>query len=248
MRKAKLGVSLFVAGFWMFTASAFGVELHWSYSGDTGPSHWSQIDPKFTACSTGLNQSPINIDDMIKGDLPEIDIDYQAGGYEVYNTGHTIQVNYAPGSTISIDDHVFELKQFHFHAPSENHINGKSFPMEAHLVHADKDGHLAVIAVMFEFDERNVELSKVLSKLPTQAGQHIALESMVDAAKLLPHDYDYYRFNGSLTTPPCTEGVWWFVMKSYKTLSDDQLDVFSDTMHRPNNRPIQDINARVIVQ
>ena len=150
------------------------------------------------------------------------------GGNEILNNGHTIQVNYNPGSTIKVNGNEFELKQFHFHSPSENTIEGRSYPMEAHFVHADKEGNLAVIAVMFKVGEKNAELEKAWAHMPENAGRKTcALPKTVDANILLPHDHDYYRFNGSLTTPPCSEGVWWLVMKQFHTVSKEQIDKFA---------------------
>ncbi|HMR02848.1 MAG TPA: carbonic anhydrase family protein, partial [Candidatus Competibacter phosphatis] len=203
---------------------------------------------EFSTCSTGRNQSPVNLTGMIKSSLSEMKVNYKAGGHEVVNNGHTIQVNYEPGSMIDIDGHTFELKQFHFHTPSENTIEGHSYPMEAHFVHADPDGNLAVIAVMFKEGKANAELEKAWARMPEQAGEHQALGSMVDADILLPHRHDYYRFNGSLTTPPCSEGVWWFVMKYFDTASKEQIEKFAHTMHHDNNRPPQAINARMILE
>jgi len=223
-------------------------DIHWGYSGQEGPEHWGELASEFSTCSSGKNQSPVNLTGMIEGDLPEIQVSYQTGGAEVLNNGHTIQINYAPGSTISVGGHSFELKQFHFHSPSENTIEAQSYPMEAHFVHADNDGNLAVIAVMFEEGAANVELEKAWAHMPGNGGEKQALSSQVNAEILLPDSHDYYRFNGSLTTPPCSEGVWWLVMKSFDTASKEQIEKFTHTMQHANNRPIQPVNARLIVQ
>lgn len=223
-------------------------KAHWKYSGDEGPEHWGELDNSYTTCSTGKNQSPINLTNMIEGELPALNFNYKAGGNEVINNGHTIQVNYSSGSTINIGKRSFELKQFHFHSPSENTIKGHSFPMEAHFVHADADGNLAVLAIMFELGEHNAELEKAWAHMPeNEAGEH-ALSNTVDANMLLPLDHDYYRFNGSLTTPPCSEGVNWFVMKHFDTASQEQIDKFTHIMHHANNRPVQPVNAREVIQ
>ena len=157
-------------------------------------------------------------------------------------------MNYAPGSKISVDGHEFELKQYHFHAPSENHINGKSYPMEAHLVHADENGNLAVIAVMFVDGGANEVIAKAWSHMPSKAGATRSLSSDVSAEGILPANRDYYRFNGSLTTPPCSEGVWWLVMKKPVAVSKAQIEKFSQVMGHPNNRPIQPLNARPVLK
>lgn len=223
-------------------------KTHWAYSGHQGPEHWGELDKSYAICGTGKNQSPINLTNMVEGKLPVLTVDYKAGGAEVLNNGHTIQVNYASGSTMTVGDRSFELKQFHFHSPSENTIEGNSYPMEAHFVHADANGNLAVIAVMFKPGKYNAELGKAWAHMPESAGGKHALSSPVDANILLPHNHAYYRFNGSLTTPPCSEGVNWFIMKFFDTASQEQIDKFTHTMHHANNRPVQPINAREVIQ
>ncbi len=221
---------------------------HWGYSGQEGPENWGALDPTFSACSCGKNQSPINIAGPIEGDLPPLAFYYSQGGQVILNNGHTVQVNYNTGSTISVSGRTFEHKQFHFHSPSENHINGISFPMEAHFVHADESGNLAVVAVMFKVGDSHPELEKAWRHMPEHAGEQNTLDETVSALELLPLDKDYYRFNGSLTTPPCTEGVWWLVMKESIDVSNDQIDAFSHILHHPNNRPLQPVNARIVLQ
>lgn len=222
-------------------------KAHWGYSGHEGPEHWAELSAEFGSCGSGKNQSPINLTGMIEGSLPNMAVSYKPGGNEVVNNGHTIQVNYQPGSTISVAGKTFELKQFHFHSPSENHIEGQSYPMEGHFVHADNDGNLAVIAVMYKIGKANTELEKAWAHMPHEAGIKHPLQKMINAGRLLPHKSDYYRFNGSLTTPPCTEGVNWFVMKYYDTASQEQIEKFVHAMHHDNNRPVQPLNARVVI-
>jgi len=223
-------------------------KAHWGYSGHEGPEHWGELSADYKMCSEGKNQSPINLGDFIEADLSPISIKYAAGATEILNNGHAVQVNYAGGNTITVDGHEFELKQFHFHSPSENQINGKSYDMEAHYVHADKAGNLAVIAVMMEEGTANELIGKLWEKMPEKAGDKNALESGLDASALLPGNRDYYRFNGSLTTPPCTEGVWWLVMKEPVTVSKEQVEKFTHAMHHPNNRPVQPVNARPVLK
>lgn len=224
-----------------------GSHAHWSYSGETGPEHWGELDPAFAACSAGKNQSPIDLSGFIEADLPAIGFDYASASREILNNGHTVQVNMTPGSTITVDGQTFELKQFHFHAPSENHINGKSFPMEAHFVHADAAGNLAVVAVMFEEGAENPSLQTAWDHMPAHEDEDHPLPGL-SAADLMPADKDYDRFNGSLTTPPCTEGVRWLVLKTPITASKAQIEQFSHVMHHANNRPVQSVNARPVLQ
>lgn len=248
MKKRSIVLLLLTVGFCMTSIVLAGEKIHWGYSGPEGPEHWGKLDPAYAACSEGKNQSPVNLTEMIESELPPITINYHPGGYEILNNGHTIQVNYTLGCTITANGHEFELKQFHFHSPSENTIEGSSYPMEAHFVHADKGGNLAVIAVMFEVGGKNKELEKAWSHMPKNSSEKYELPQSVDAKNLLPNDPEYYRFNGSLTTPPCSEGVWWFVMKSFNTASKEQINKFAHVMHHPNNRPVQPINARVILK
>jgi len=225
---------------------------HWGYTGHEDPSHWGDLDPKYAECKLGGSQSPININkDIIvetKG-LAPINFHYTTSAASVINNGHSVQVNIKPGSFIKIDGKEFELKQFHFHTPSENQIDGKNFPLEAHFVHQAKDGSLAVVAVMFEDGKANAIINKIWKKMPHKAGEKAACSlpaEMINA--LLPKDKEYYRFDGSLTTPPCSEGVRWFVLKDYSEVSKDEVDEFLHTLHHPNNRPVQPINARKVLQ
>lgn len=222
---------------------------HWSYEGATGPQHWGAIDSTNRACANGVNQSPIDLRNFIEANLQPIAFSYDAQATEILNNGHTIQVNFAPKTaSIQLDGTVFELKQFHYHAPSENVIEGKPFAMEAHFVHADAAGNLAVVAVMLQEGEGSAALGNLWKELPKKADGPHALAAKVNAQDLLPTDRDYYRFNGSLTTPPCTEGVRWLVLKQPVTVSAEQVKVFTDIIGQANNRPIQPVHARSVLQ
>ena len=221
---------------------------HWGYAGEAGPANWSKIDPKFAMCALGRNQSPIDLAGLVEADLKPLKLAYKAGAADIVNNGHTIQVNYVPGSVLTVDGRTFELKQFHFHSPSENRIGGKQFPLEGHLVHADKEGSLAVVAVMFQEGAANPLLAKLWEKMPGKAGEKAELPGGLSVAALLPADRDYYRFNGSLTTPPCSEGVWWLVMKKPASVSKKQVEQFSKTIGFANNRPVQPVNARPVLR
>ncbi len=232
----------------MVSTSAFSSEkAHWGYSGHEGPENWAQLSADNFAC-TGKNQSPINITGFIESELTPITFNYNVGGREILNNGHTVQVNYNKGSNIGIDGNQYNLLQFHFHAPSENHINGKSYPLEAHFVHADKDGNLAVVAVMFEQGSENKALKSAWTQMPKHSGEKLLLSKVASADAILPKQRDYYRFNGSLTTPPCSEGVRWFVMKDSVSASKSQINAFKGALHGANNRPLQLVNARTILK
>ncbi len=225
-----------------------GHGVHWGYEGDVAPEFWGSLDPAYEMCSKGKNQSPIDLTGFIEAELAPIKYIDSGKWHEVINNGHSIQVNCEKGSSIEIDGRVFNLIQFHFHTPSENLINGKSFPMEAHFVHADEDGNLAVVALMFEYGDKNSIIEKIWAKMPEKSGNKNSISSDFSPYSLLPNDRDYYRFNGSLTTPPCSEGVRWFVLKKTVTVSKEQVEKFAKVMGHPNNRPIQPVNARPILK
>jgi carbonic anhydrase len=220
----------------------------WSYTGHKGPEHWGELDEAFSACAKGKNQSPINLTEFIEAKLSPCEFDYGSQATEILNNGYTVQANIAPGSSLQFEKKDFELKQFHFHAPSENQINGKSYAMEAHLVHAAEDGQLAVIAVMFDEGAENETLARLWEEMPEHGGDRNMLTDPINAKELLPEDKDYYRFTGSLTTPPCSEGVHWLVMKQSVTASREQVEAFLRVMGHPNARPVQPVNARPVLK
>jgi carbonic anhydrase len=249
MASTRAGLAALLMAMWgvaYATGEHPGHGTHWGYKGDIGPGAWTKLKPEFSACA-GKNQSPIDVARTIDAQLPPIRFHYKAGGTEVVNNGHTVQVNYEPGNSIWTDGIQFELKQFHFHSPSENQVKGKPFPLEAHLVHVDKDGNLAVVAVLFEIGPANPAIGAAWKQMPKAEGK-AALPAKVSANGLLPANRDHYRYNGSLTTPPCTEGVRWIVMKRPMTLSKEQLDAFKTTLGFDNNRPVQPSNARAVLR
>ncbi|ODK24514.1 carbonic anhydrase, partial [Salmonella enterica subsp. enterica serovar Kentucky] len=177
MRKSLLVAAL------LLSPTAFAATTHWEYSGEAGPAKWASLTPEYGQCA-GSNQSPVNLTGMVEAKLAPLQFHYQTGGKTLVNNGHTIQVNYAPGSTLELDGMRFELKQFHFHAPSENLIEGKSYPLEGHLVHANDRGELAVVAVMFEPGRANAALSLAWQVLPAKAGESHGLKEPVSAEQL----------------------------------------------------------------
>jgi carbonic anhydrase len=218
--------------------------VHWSYSGDTGPAYWGSLSPEFAACSAGKEQSPVNIPADALVDAGDLKLSYQPTPLAIVNNGHTIEVEYHPGSTFAIDGTPFTLAQFHLHSDSEHTLADQRFPMELHLVHKAADGRLAVIGVMVKAGAENPAWAPVLKNMPAKEGtpQEIAGVT-VNAADFLPADKSYYRYNGSLTTPPCSEGVNWFVMKNPVELSQAQIDQFR-AIYKDNYRPVQALNGR----
>ena len=220
---------------------------HWGYKGQEKPENWGKLSPEYSTCENGKNQSPINIDHVLKTQHENLTFSFETGKQEIVNNGHTIQVNVTGNNQLILDEQIFTLQQFHFHTPSENTIKGKHYPMEAHFVYKNKAGELTVVALMFNNGEANPEIAKAWQQMPAEVNNKIILDKTVDINTLFPKKLDYYRFSGSLTTPPCTEGVRWIVLEQAVTASDEQIQKFHSTMHHDNNRPVQPLNGRVIV-
>jgi carbonic anhydrase len=224
---------------------AAGHAAHWDYQGEGGPQAWAQLKPDFATCSSGKRQSPIDIRDGIKVQLDAVQFDYRASAFRVIDTGHTVQVNVGTGNFIEVSGRRYELLQFHFHRPSEERINGRVFDMVVHLVHKDIDGRLAVLAVLLDRGSAQPLVQAVWNNLPLEQGEEVAARLPVDLNELLPSDRSYYTYMGSLTTPPCSEGVLWLVMKNPVPVSAEQIAIFA-RLYPMNARPIQSASGRMI--
>lgn len=227
-------------------ASATGPQSSaWTYEGAHGPGHWAQLAPENALCGSGQRQSPIDITDGIQVDLDAVQFDYRPSGFRVVDNGHTVQVNVAPGNSIEVLGRHYELVQFHFHRPSEERIDGKPFDMVVHLLHRSADGRLAMIAVLLEQGSAQPVVQAVWNNLPLEKGDEVAAKGPIDVSALLPGDRRYYTYMGSLTTPPCSEGVLWMVMKMPVQISPEQLAIFA-RLYPMNARPIQAPHGRLI--
>ena len=222
-----------------------GHAAHWSYEGRGGPESWGQMKPEFAKCSSGSRQSPIDIRDGIKVSLDAVQFDYKPSAFRVIDNGHTVQVNIAAGNSIEVMGRRYELLQFHFHRPSEERIDGKQFDMVAHLVHKDLEGRLAVVAVLLERGSAQPIVQSVWNNLPLERGDEVAAKLPLDMGALLPTERSYFTYMGSLTTPPCSEGVLWMVMKNPVQVSTEQIGIFS-RLYPMNARPIQSASGRLI--
>ena len=218
---------------------------HWDYVGTAGPDAWGKMQPEYSKCSTGTRQSPIDIRGGIAVDLEPIKFDYRPSAFSVIDNGHTVQVNVEPGNSITITGKRYELVQFHFHRPSEERINGRQYDMVAHLVHKDVDGKLAVVAVLLDRGSAQAIVQSVWNNLPLEKGDEVRAGTRIDLSLLLPEDRRYYTYMGSLTTPPCSEGVLWMVMKQPVPISVEQVAIFS-RLYPMNARPIQQADGRLI--
>lgn len=229
---------------------------HWSYEEAAGPARWSTLQSDWKICGEGRNQSPIDIEKTATPSSPalkeefkpvSLNIPRHEHAADVINNGHTIQVNDAEGDTLRIGEQQFQLLQYHFHSPSEHTVGGKQYPMEMHLVHKSADGKLAVVGVLIEEGKPNAAFDLIWSNLPkTEDLEHHLGNVKGDIGSLLPGDRTAYRYDGSLTTPPCSEGVKWIVMTTPVLLSSQQIEAFRAII-KDNNRPIQALNGRSVV-
>lgn len=248
MKISTYKAALLALGMGMLPATTFAA--HWGYEGKESPEHWGEVDDTDKLCQTGMNQSPVNIDTTLKTQLAPLLTHYTNGPVTLLNNGHTIQAAMKKGTpdSITLDNVPFILQQFHFHAPSENTVHGKHYAMEMHLVHTSAEGEIAVVAVMFDKGEANQALDDLWRNMPATAEQNTPLKAKLDINGLLPTNKTYWRFSGSLTTPPCSEGVTWIVLRHPLTLSASQLEKFTHTMHHDNNRPVQPLHGRLVVE
>jgi carbonic anhydrase len=223
--------------------------VHWTYEGEEGPEHWGELSPDFTLCKDGVNQSPVDLVADLHAELPELLFQYHGTPIREINNGHTIQLNVSPGNFLEVPEKAmrYELKQVHFHSPSEHTVDGESFAMEIHLVHSNEDGHLAVVGVMIEEGEEDPMLNRIWSFMPEKVGESTESPLTVFEAGVMPPTRDYFAYNGSLTTPPCSEGVRWIVLSESLTASVAQIGRFKERVGPATNRPVQDHNARIIL-
>ena len=218
--------------------------IPWAYEGPGGPENWHKLDPANAACASGQRQSPIDIRDGIKVDLEPIRFDYRPSAFRIVDNGHTVQASLDAGS-LTVTGKTYEFVQLHFHKPAEEKVNGQGFDMVAHLVHKSFDGKLAVVAVLFERGAENAFVQSLWNAIPLERNQEVRAATSIDLATLLPANRNYYTYMGSLTEPPCTEGVLWLVMKQPVAVSPEQIAIFSRLYPR-NARPVQATAGRLI--
>jgi carbonic anhydrase len=229
-------------------SSGFAAEgaPHWGYEGPAGPEHWGDVDAASKVCSVGSQQSPIDIRGSIKSQLPPLQVALSKKADTIVNNGHTIQVNYEKGSTLKVGAESYTLLQFHFHHPSEHLINGKNFPMEVHFVHRNAAGSLAVIGVLMTGGKPNATFSKIIATMPQHEGPATPADAAIDASKLVPAGKGYYRYSGSLTTPPCSEVVNWLLLRDSIQVAQADIDAFGK-LFPMNARPVQKDNRRFVL-
>ena len=230
-----------------FVSHASEGDIHWAYEGEHGPEHWGELTPDFVQCRVGVNQSPIDIVDTIEADLPPLVLNYTTETVDLINNGHTAQMNVAPGSYLRVEGEEFELLQFHIHAPSEHWIDGEQFFLEVHFVHQNARGELAVVAVLYSEGEDPVNLARYIALIPREVNKPIPFRVQLGELEVSSVVKEYYRYNGSLTTPPCSEGVRWYVLKEVLTVSKKRRDIFNELIGDDARGP-QPINSRPVLR
>lgn len=217
----------------------------WGYNRQNGPKKWGELSDEFVLCKTGKNQSPINIEATATA-KPKIEFSYGYTPLKIINNSHTVEIVYEPGSQIKIEGETYKLQQFHFHSPSEHHLDGKTYPMEVHLVHKSSDGQFAVIGVFMKEGKENEFIKSLWPHAPKKKQENLISGITVNASALPPEDQIYYNYTGSLTTPPCTENVNWIIFQKPIEVSRQQIKTFH-TLYNGNARPIQPLNDRQVL-
>ena len=250
--KWKSSGAILISAFVSLAATAAETNHGWTYTGEHGPAHWGALSEAFHACEGGRAESPINIEGAKKApvDMPRLKINYAPLPIDIVNTGHAIQFNAMPNTdSITLGDKAYQLVQFHFHSPGEERFAGKESVMDAHLVHSTADGKLLVLAVQFKLGAHaNPVIQAMLDRVPSEKGAEMKVTAVtVNPLDLLPKNTGYYTYSGSLTTPPCTEGVTWIEFKEPVSITKQQLDAMQH-FYRGNQRPVQALNGREIFE
>ncbi|MBW1845359.1 MAG: carbonic anhydrase family protein [Deltaproteobacteria bacterium] len=230
-----------------FAGNALAEEdVHWTYSGEHGPEHWGELSKAFVTCKEGKSQSPIDIVDPIDRELDPIVLSYRGSTTAVVNNGHTLQIDVGRDNTLEVDGQTFKLLQFHLHNPSEHRIEGELFAMEAHFVHQNDRGELAVVAILFREGARSRGMATIGASAPEKVGASKPLDTPIVDLEIVPESTGHYRYSGSLTTPPCTEGVRWLVLKAVGSSSKEQVANFVRIIGEDARGP-QPLNGRRVV-
>lgn len=217
----------------------------WDYPAPGAPENWGDLSEEFRTCAVGMGQSPVNLTGYRYADST-IAFHYAGAAVTARNNGHTVYLDYAEGDSIDIDGRRYELKGIHYHAPGEHLLDGQDFAAELHMVHADPNGDLAVVGLLFRIGEASPLVQNLLDVAPG-VGRSASLSGGPSAAEYVPGRLDFYVYDGSLTTPPCTEGVRWIVMQHIDTISEGQVRELQKLSGGPNNRPVQSLRERKIL-
>ena len=228
-------------------AQAVHTAPHWDYTGAAAPERWGNLSPDFRVCSLGMEQTPVDLTGAIRAEAGAVEPNFQPMPLRIVNNGHTIQVNCPPGSTTKINGATYDLAQFHFHHPSEHLLNGSRFDLECHFVHRNAAGDLAVVGVFLRPGAANAALEPIWQAMPAKEGPEVQTAATIRPADLLPRDRAYFRYFGSLTTPPCSEGVLWTVYRDPIEISREQVVRFAQ-LFPANARPVMPLNRRFLLE
>lgn len=238
---------LFATGLGLFASSGARslAASAWGYHGAGAPSAWGELRPEYAVCGTGERQSPVNIAGAEPaGSADILAFDYHESRLNMTHTGHDLRIDYDPGSRIFFQNEAYHLLQFHFHTPGEHRVHGNEFPMEMHLVHRHVLGDLAVVGVTLTQGRENPFLAQFWPHMPTQPSE-VQLDRRIHVAEMLPTSRSFYNYDGSLTTPPCSENVSWIVLKESVEVSKEQVDRHVALFNR-NARPVQPVGSRLV--
>jgi carbonic anhydrase len=252
MRKAWMPIAvLILAALLVSSVARAQWKTRWTYDGATGADHWGDLDPAYAPCKLGKEQSPIDIQAAEKADLPALQLDYKSEPLKyLINNGYTIRVNYhdpsGSGSALIVDGKRYQLTQFHFHHPSEEYVHGKPYEMEVHFMHQAADGKVAGVVVFLKPGAANATVQQLWDHMPKSESEEEEIAGVeVNPSGLLPPDGAYYVYTGSITAPPCTEGVEWFVLKTPVEVSAAQIKAFAE-LYPHDVRPLQSLNGRIV--
>jgi len=223
-----------------------GHAKHWSYEGQEGPEHWGELSGDFAACKSGVKQSPVDLKEQVKAELMPLEFNYKTIPLKVLNNGHTFQVDEKGGGTLKFQGQEYQLVQFHFHTPSEHMMEGQAHEMEVHFVHKNDQGQLAVVGVMINPGKENAALKAAWDNMPKDAKDVEVSGAAINAGDIMPSGRNYQHYIGSLTTPPCSEGVRWIVLNEPIEMSQEQIDAFKAVFHH-NARPVQPMHDRFLL-
>ncbi len=225
-----------------------GNPLQWGYVDENAPEYWGKLKPEFTTCDAGKNQSPINIDEPLKANLRKIRNIQKFPAKSIENTGYDIKLHFKEGNMMVLDNAPFQMKFIQLHSPSEHTLHGKDFPLEAQFYHVDSKGAVTIVAVMFKEGKSNPVIDKLFGALTPTVAAPVELKTRLVASELMPTSQEYFRYSGSLTTPPCTEGVRWVIMKNPLSIAKEQVEKINKALKTANNRPPQPLNGRTILE
>ena len=219
--------------------------VHWGYTGSEGPEHWGCLSEAYLPCAEGVEQSPVDITGYAASDGPALQFDYPGVATAARNNGHTVYLDFNAGNSVAVGGDRYELQGVHYHSPGEHELNGERFAAELHLVHQDDGGNLAVVGLLYRLGDASPLVQRLLDAAP-ETGATVGLNGGPAAQEYAPDAAEYYGYAGSLTTPPCSEGVRWIVMQTVGTVSQEQVNALQALTGGPNNRPVQPIGDRQI--